>query len=213
MTHHLVDGGTEEFQSSETLETTVQPDKNGYWSDILKRQFTVVKGNVTCDHYMMIKLATDDPKQRFLTLDAVRMEGDSWVFGCRETVVHRNTRVCTEGENLSMKSLVLPGKRRKALHLDLLELRKTEGFSHVVLHSPGGSEGTKVHIDVYNPRERQVSYAVPKWITFWREFPVVEQTVAGAVFYNVSLTGMENPWQAYNVKVGGVLCTGFCTVM
>ena len=63
-----------------------------------------------------------------------------------------------------------------------------------------------MNIDVYAPRERRISYAVPKWINFWRDFPVVEQTVAGAVFYNLSLTGMENPWQAYRLTATPLRC-------
>ncbi len=42
-------------------------------------------------------------------------------------------------------------------------------------------------MDLYDPRERSVSYAVPKWITFWRSYPVLERTLPGAVFYNISL--------------------------
>ena len=76
----------------------------------------------------------------------------------------------------------------------------------------------------------QVTYSVPKWITFWREFPMVETTVPGAVFYNITLTGavrtvavpysavqtvavsfsstpgMENPWQAYTVRAEPLQC-------
>merc|ERR1719500_2036535 len=128
----------------------------------------------------MIKLATDDPKQQHLTLDAVKMEADDWVFGCKE---------------------------RKALHMNLLKTRREEGYTHIVVAAPSGSKGTRVNIDVYGLRERWISYAVPKWVTFWREFPIVETTAAGAVFYNISLTGMENPWQAYSVKALPVQCS------
>ena len=31
-------------------------DLNGYWSDVIKRQFTFSKGNATCNHYVMIKV-------------------------------------------------------------------------------------------------------------------------------------------------------------
>ena len=154
--HHLLEGSGGQPYSEDRHPATVTMDKNGYWSDILKRQFTVTKGNITCEHYMMVKLNTDDAKQRFLTLEAVRMESDDWVFGCKETVVHRNTRVCTQGDNLSARGLVLPGKgHRRAVHVDLLEARRA-GYTHVVVAAPAGSEDTRVHVDVYNPRERRV---------------------------------------------------------
>ena len=50
----------------------------------------------------------------------------------------------------------------------------------------------------------QVIYSVPKWITFWREFPMVEATVPGAVFYNITLTGA--------VQTGAVLYSAVQTV-
>ena len=42
-------------------------------------------------------------------------------------------------------------------------------------------------MDLYDPRERRLTYTVPKWITFWRSYTVLERTVSGAVFYNISL--------------------------
>ena len=46
----------------------------------------------------------------------------------------------------------------------------------------------KVNIDLYDPRERQVVYTVPKWISFWRSYPVIKTTLPGAVHYNISLS-------------------------
>jgi len=207
--YHLVQRSAgKEYNPEKLHPPTMTFDKNGYWSDILKRQFTFSKGNVTCNHYSMIKIAIDDPNQRFLTLDAVRMSADDWVFGCKETKVHKNTRVCEVGENLSKSSAIIPSKgKRKAIHLDLLEMREKHGYSHIVVHTPVYTEDTRVNIDVYNPRERRISYTVPKWINFWRQFTVVEKTVAGAVFYNLSLTGIDHPWQAYVVTASPSQCS------
>ena len=47
-------------------------------------------------------------------------------------------------------------------------------------------------MDLYDPRERRLTYTVPKWITFWRSYTVLERTVSGAVFYNISLG--ERAW-------------------
>eukprot|EP00092_Neocalanus_flemingeri_P010254 GFUD01011050.1.p1 GENE.GFUD01011050.1~~GFUD01011050.1.p1 ORF type:complete len:1057 (+),score=343.38 GFUD01011050.1:48-3218(+) len=205
--HLLHPSGGKEYDPDNLHPATMTFDMNGYWSDILKRQFTFSKGNVTCNHYSMIKIAIDDPKQRFLTLDAVRMSADDWVFGCKVTKVHKNTRVCEEGENLSSKTSIIPSKgKRKAIHLDLLEMKQKFGYTHIVVHTPVYTEDTRVNIDVYNPRERSISYAVPKWINFWRQFTVVEKTVQGAVFYNLSLTGIDHPWQAYVVKADPRQC-------
>ena len=191
--HILRRSGGKKYDQESLHPLSVVFDKNGFWSNIMKRQFTFSKGDVTLNHYGMIKIAIDDPRQRFLTLDAVRMSADDWVFGCKETVVHKNTRVCEVGDNLSGESSIIPSKgKRKAIHLDLLELKEKHGYSHIVVHTPSYTEDTRVNIDVYSPRERRMTYSVPKWINFWRQFTVIEKTVAGATFYNISLTGIEH---------------------
>ena len=58
-------------------------DKAGYWADILPNQFTLDRGAVTKDHYNMIKINPGDISVRKLTLDAVNMEADHWVYGCK----------------------------------------------------------------------------------------------------------------------------------
>lgn len=95
------------FKADELHPATMLFDKDGYWSDILKRQFTFTRGNVTCNTYVMVKLL-DDPKHRYLTLDAVNMDNDNWVFGCKATKVYKNTRICESGDNLSGQADVMP---------------------------------------------------------------------------------------------------------
>ena len=54
----------------------------------------------------------------------VNLENANWLFGCKATSVHKNSRVCDVGENLSEKlSRLVPsrGKRRVA-HSDLRRL-------------------------------------------------------------------------------------------
>ncbi len=42
---------------------------------------------------------------------------------------------------------------------------------------------------------------VPRWHTFWKSYEVVGRTQPEAVFYNLSMKGLAEPWQAYNVHV------------
>jgi len=198
--YHLKDRSAgKKYQTGNLHPATIAFDSTGHWSEIVKRQFTFSKGSVAGNLYSLIKIDIDDPNKRFLTLDAVRMSADDWVFGCKETKLYKDSLVCEEGENLSSKSSIIPSKgKRKAINLSMIKMKKL-GYSHIVVHTPVYTEDTRVNIDVFNPRERRISYAVPKWINFWRQFTVVEKTVAGAVFYNLSLTGIDNPWQAYVV--------------
>ena len=181
-------------------------DKTGYWSDILPRQFTLERGNVTRDHYNMIKVVGDDVNQRMLTLDAAHMEADHWVYGCKRTELVRNSRVCVESESLSSGSMILPSRgKRKMIQLDMMEMEEA-GYSHIVVNIPKNSDNSRINIDVYNPRERSVSVPVPKWINFWRQVTVVEMTSVGAVYYNISLTGLDQAWQSYVVTATPAQC-------
>ena len=75
-----------------------------------------------------------------------------------------------------------------------------------MVYTPVHMDNTVVNTDVYNPRDRRISYYLPRWINFWRTSTVVEKTVPGAAFYNLSLIGMEYPWQAYVVNVESDNC-------
>ena len=102
-------------------------DKDGYWSDIIQRQYVFQRGNVTCNTYLMVR-ALDDPKHRHVTLDAVNMDTDNWVFGCKASHVHNGQRVCQTGENLSHQSYILPSNgKRKTITIDMQQLRAESG--------------------------------------------------------------------------------------
>jgi len=207
--YHLVhrSGGKKYKPSSVRHPEVMEMDANGFWTDMVKKQFIFDKKNTTCDQYVMVKIDNSDPSNRFLTLDAIKMDNDNWVYGCKSTKVYKNTRVCEEGENLSGLSTILPSRgKRKAIHLNLMRLAQDRGFTHIVVRTPAKTEDTRVHMDMYNPRERRISYMVPKWINFWRMFPVIQSTLTGAVFYNISLTGIDQPWQAYTVHVTPLQC-------
>ena len=104
---------------------TLKFDKDGFWVDALKPQFTFSRESVATDSYIMIKATTDDPTHdRVVAIDAVNLENANWLFGCRDTKVYKNSRVCDGGENLSSKlSKLAPsrGKRRLA-HADLVSV-------------------------------------------------------------------------------------------
>jgi len=67
--------------------------QDGLWMDLLKRQFvykmeTKKMAPEVKTTNLMIK-TFDDPKHEMLTIDAVNMESDNWVFGCKATTVYK----------------------------------------------------------------------------------------------------------------------------
>ena len=62
--HLTARSGGKRFKEVENMHPpVVRFDKDGYWSDVLKRQFVFSRGNVTCNTYLMIE-TFDDPKHK-----------------------------------------------------------------------------------------------------------------------------------------------------
>ena len=109
------------------LPPQVRFDRAGYWADVLKRQFSVHKGAVTCDHYTSVRLGGDSGAgDTLLMVETAGIEGQAGLYGCLATQVLgnnycyvvliaskvvRNTRVCSEARAVAGSSRVLPGSR------------------------------------------------------------------------------------------------------
>ena len=188
-------------------DTVIVLEKTGYWSDILKRQFSVQKGNVTCDHYTSIRLNPEDSRQKMLLVQSYNLSAN-WLSGCLETAVHKNTRVCSQVQSLATRSITLPGlgDRRRVAKIDLTEMSEEKGFSHIVIHTPADSPPSLVNIDMYDPGEREVQYQVPSWVVGLASHTLVELTSPGSVYQRVEVEGLETSWQVYCVTLQRVSC-------
>ena len=109
------------------LPPQVRFDRAGYWADVLKRQFSVHKGAVTCDHYTSVRLGGDSGAgDTRIMVETAGIEGQAALYGCLATQVLsntycyvvliagkvvRNTRVCSEARAVAGSSRVLPGNR------------------------------------------------------------------------------------------------------
>ncbi len=134
------------------LPKTVEFNKDGFWSDSMKRQFVFERTKVSEDSHIMIRMF-DDPKHKDVFIDAINVEGDNWLFGCKATKIHKNTRLCETGDNLSHLTRLLPSAEdhpRKSVLLDLHAMAKEHGYTHLVVRVPRGSEMVRVHVDVFN---------------------------------------------------------------
>jgi glycosylphosphatidylinositol deacylase len=182
-------------------------DKDGDWKDILKRQFTFIhEDQLAKNTYLMIK-TLDDPKHQMLTVDAVNMDLDNWVFACKASMVHQSNILCEDGINLSSESRIIPSNgKRKSITVNLEQLRLTKGYSHVVVFMAKGMDNLRVSLDVYNADDRLVEATLPKWISFWSETRLIKLTAMDAVFYNISLKELDLPWQAYEVTASELKC-------
>jgi len=205
--HHLVNGlGGKHFkikQSSPPEDNTF--DKDGFWSDSLKPQFVFERTKVSMDSHILIRIM-DDEKHKDVVINAQNVDVDSWLFGCKVTTVHENIRLCESGDDLSHLAQPLPSlqdTRRKMVSANLHHLAKDEGYTHLLVYIPKGCQHVHVHIDVFNGEEqgRFIEVEAPYWMSFWKVYTLVEETHTEALFYNLSMKGLSQPWQAYDVKI------------
>ena len=207
--YNLVQGvGAGKPPSLADPDSVISLEKTGYWSDILKRQFSVHKGNVTCDHYTSIRVTSEDSRHRRLFLQSYNLS-PNWLSGCLETEVHKNTRVCSLAQSLATRSITLPGlgDRRKVANIDLTEMWEDLGFSHILVHTPADSPPSLVNIDQYDPATREVQYVVPSWVVGLLPHTVLT-TTPGTVYYRLTLLGLDTAWQVYCVTLQTLSCQG-----
>ena len=139
--YNILEGGVGRVpEPEEDLTRTITFDKTGYWADILKRQFSVAKGNVTCDHFTSVRVAGAG----VLVVESVNLPYD-WVFGCLESVVVKNTRMCGTAQSLARYTSLLPGEERRLARLDMEEMGEILGYSHIVLYTPADSPPSQVY--------------------------------------------------------------------
>lgn len=92
------------------------------------------------------------------------------------------------------------GLKWKTITLDMQTLKDEFKHSHVLIFIPKGAKDVTIEFDVYDVKERNVVIEnLPRWITFWKSYPVIEETKSSAIFYNISLMGLEQAWQAYDL--------------
>ena len=123
----------------------------------------------------------DDPRREILTIDAVNMDSDNWVFGCKAknsrletlsneelefeesatTVDRTKSALCENGINLSQNSVIIPSNgKRKTITINLDQIRSN--FTHIVVFMAKGMDQLRVSLDVYAARERNLEAKLPK---------------------------------------------------
>jgi hypothetical protein len=76
------------------------------------RQYSFSRDEVDQNSHLLIRVIGDDAKHRFLTVDAVNVDARDWVFGCKAVAVHKMTKICEKGKNLSPKTRMLPSSSK-----------------------------------------------------------------------------------------------------
>ena len=149
--------------------------------------------------------ALDEPKHEVLTIDAVNMDNDNWIFGCKAITNDESKKICETGINLSQNSVIIPSNgKRKTFTINLNQIRTN--FTHIVIFMAKGMDQLRVTLDVYNSKERNLIAKLPKWISFLFDTRILAKTKREALYYNISIPGLDQPWQAYDITAFPIHC-------
>ncbi|XP_060536701.1 GPI inositol-deacylase isoform X2 [Cylas formicarius] len=200
--HHLIsNSGTKVHLRSELTKQT-NLESNGEWIENLNKQFSVQwKKGVRQPHWHMIGL-TSQPNYEMLTVLAVNMETQNWIYACNAAYTKGASRVCLNGLHLSHFSEIIPSAKykRRLITLNMHKLRKSNfELTHVVFAAMPTSEPLSFHVDNYGSFERKCIVSLP--LLPFKKHIIVLETPPRAVIYNIHLTNLKNMLQSYQIFV------------
>ncbi|XP_017887892.1 GPI inositol-deacylase isoform X2 [Ceratina calcarata] len=135
----------------------IQFEFGGEWIENIQRNYAWSNENLskrTSPVYLMIRL---NGQPDHLTIDTTNLETKDWLFVCSASSVQGQSRVCNWGWNLTNRTRIMPDplkhRLRKTVDLDLQDLLKYSGVTHVVVRIlPDSLEDhvVTVNVDLYS---------------------------------------------------------------
>ncbi|KAK7067050.1 GPI inositol-deacylase [Halocaridina rubra] len=173
-------------------------DEHGDWIEITARQYAHTANKTKHPTYLLLPFHPNHQQYHKATIIATNLGKRDWVMACN---IHlkQHRKICTEGENLSKKTKKLYG-RVKSVQLDLGSLSNI-GHSAVVVYIAPTDEKVEVYIDVHSKTGRHRSIEIPVFLRSFTQTIIVDTTPQKALFYNISLVGLQNLWQSFSVTV------------
>lgn len=199
--YHLISRSAGKHYGSRPHSSLIELDHEGKWSELVKRQYTFKQEGVEQITYLMLGLHPGYPQYERATIIATGLESRDWIFACNADYTQNGVRMCkTAGINLSDQGRLLPGKFKKFIQLELPPLAES-GFSHVVIIIPPTKKAVEISIDIHNINDRQKDIELPPLIVSLAEDIIMKNTPHKALAYNLSLSGLDQPWQAYQISL------------
>ncbi|XP_066952739.1 GPI inositol-deacylase [Macrobrachium rosenbergii] len=177
-----------------TYSEEVAFDENADWIVLETRQETYVANKTGKNTFLVIPLNPTHRLYQKATIVASNLNRKDWIMACK-TEMRKNKRICVKGENLSQKTKKLYGKV-KTVQLELPALSKN-GYTAIAVYIGPTDERVEVAIDVHSENGRHRSVEVPVFIRSFTQTLIVDTTPQKALSYNVSLLGLQEPWQSF----------------
>lgn len=207
------------FQSKQPLMTTdkeinLETPERADWIEDNRRVFTAkFKNGSNKTRIQMIRL-NDNELYQALRVEVVNLETVEWVFGCEAIEASEAARFCSKGVAMWNYTVRIPSELpdRSSLALDLHEIKRNNPkWTHILLRFAPTREPFQFSVDIHNPSDRQLKIMMPKWYQF-STVKLLEDTVLGAVFYQLNVTGLDETYQALELHVKPKYCTKHQTI-
>ncbi|CAL4124116.1 unnamed protein product, partial [Meganyctiphanes norvegica] len=199
--YHLISRSAGKHYGLRPHSTSIALDHEGKWSEIVKRQHTFKQEGVDQITYLMLGLHPGYPQYHKATIIASGLESRDWIFACNADLIHNGVRMCKNaGPNLSDQGRLLPGDFKKFIQLELTPLADA-GFSHVIIIIPSTKKAIDISIDIHSVNDRLKSIELQPLIVSLAGEVINDNTPPKALAYNLSLTGLDQPWQSYHISL------------
>lgn len=185
------------------------------WIEDNRKIFTQkFKTGINRTRIQMIRLF-DNILYHTVRVDAINQETDDWLFGCEAIETTGKSRYCSRAVPLGKEYIrKVPSELpdHVHLHLNLQELKqKNPKWTHVILRSAPTREPFQYTVDIHNPTDRQIKVTMPKWYSFSKQ-DILEDSLLGATFYQLNITGIEETHQALELILTPRHCSKHRTV-
>ncbi|CAM6031630.1 unnamed protein product, partial [Sphagnum compactum] len=181
----------------------------GDWTEDSRRVFTLYfQKGLNRTRYQMIRLI-DNPLHTFVKVEAINLDTDDWVFGCSANEISGYKRFCSKAVSLSQYAKTFPSLRHKRI-IFVMDLHKMQAknpkWTHLILRTLPTKDPFKMHIDIHDPSDREISVTMPKWYSYTTE-KLLDDTLMGSSLYTLKIKGMDETYQVIELNVKPRSCT------
>lgn len=197
-----------------TQQKMESPDDSDWIEDNRKIFTQKYKTGINRTRIQMIRMF-DSVLHHTLHVDVINQETDEWVFGCEAIETTGKSRFCSRASSVSKQFITkvpseLPDRLRLRLNLKKLKMQNPK-WTHILLRFAPTREPFQYTVDIHNPSDRLINVPMPKWYSF-NTATVLDDTLMGAIHYQLNITGLEETHQALELMVTPQNCAKHRTI-
>ena len=205
--HFLHNAGNKRFHPAPNKQISL--DVSAKWEVRRKQSWSFNREKVALPRHFVVELPSGW-NHGYMAITNLKLK--DWIGVCFPKGKQKN---CSELTNISPQSELIPPlySDRKVIHVEPHIVSENTHLVHIL---PKGSQNVQVLSDLYNLDERHITHNITTLMDFVINLPhsitsddiIINKTVSGSIFYNVTLSGLTIPLQAYRLNILNLGCDG-----